>query len=253
MLALQACGTKSSSTGNDGDPIPTISMHLEARVEAKDNNVAIVSIALNDGRSHGVQYRLDGGDYFRACVASQCKNLIDDYSQLGAYVPFFPIGYANRFTYLSDTEYVLSFSRPNERNAPTTNVSLPQAFSIDTPAHQQSVTDGEVVQVSWSPSGASDTVFTFADMECRHIDGRTSNADGVTRINTRGDGREPLNVDDLLAQIRLMPFGIVPIVGCTIDIEVTHERRGSIDPAFRGGYIFGSVSRKVQVNYVPSR
>jgi hypothetical protein len=253
VLALQGCGTQSSSTGNDGDPVPTSAMHLEARVETKDDNVALVSIAVNDGRSHGVQYRLDGGDYFQACVASQCKNLIDDYSQLGAYVPFFPIGYANRFTYLSDTDYVLSFSRPDARGAPNTRVSLPQPFNIDTPAEQQSVSDGEIVLVSWSPQGTGDTVFVFADADCRHTDGRASSSEGVTLGDTGGDGRESLRIDDLIAQIRQTPLGFVPIQSCTIDIDVIHERRGRIDPEFRGGYIFGSVSRKVRVNYVPSR
>jgi hypothetical protein len=250
-LILQACTTQSSSTGNDGDPVPTGSMNLEARIDASDASVAIVSIQVNDG--HAVQYRLDGGDYFKACVSGQCKNLIDDRSQLGAYIPFFEIGYANRFDFWSDTDYVLSFNRPDAKSAPNSRVSLPASFTIDTPANQQLVTDGEVVQVAWSPSGARDAVTVYSTAHCRHYDGRTTRTDKFTQADVNADGRENVRIDDLIAQARAAQVSISAIQNCDVDVEVTHERYGIIDPAFRGGYILGVVSRKVRLNYLPSR
>jgi len=250
--AVQACNTQSSSTGGPhGEPIPTNSMYLNARVEAQDNSVAVVSVRVNDGYSIGTQYRLDGGDYFRACVGAQCRSLIDDYTQLGAYIPFFPIGYANRLNFLSDTDYVVSFTRPDARNAPNSRVSLPSAFSIDTPAHRQQVTDGEIVTVSWSPAGTRDLVEVSADADCRHLDGQRSSAAGLTLTDANADGREEIRIDDIVGQVRTHTANPSPLQRCDIDIVVTHERRGSVDAAFRGGYIVGVVSRKIVLDYLP--
>jgi len=40
------------------------------------------------------------------------------------------------------------------------------------------------------------------------------------------------------------------ITRCSIDVTVSHELRGRIDPAFRGGIARGIVSRKVSLDYI---
>jgi hypothetical protein len=43
-----------------------------------------------------------------------------------------------------------------------------------------------------------------------------------------------------------------PLRRCDFNVAVTQERRGTIDPAFGGGYINGRVVRSVNMHYVPA-
>ncbi|HEX6396389.1 MAG TPA: hypothetical protein VFZ95_03115, partial [Steroidobacteraceae bacterium] len=75
---LLACGPKSSSTsGPNGGAVPTSRIHMYLTVEASDDDVAVVRANLNDGHLLGSTYRLDGGDYLRACMSGQCRPMSD--------------------------------------------------------------------------------------------------------------------------------------------------------------------------------
>ena len=80
VTLLQSCGDpKSSSTsGPDGGPVPTSRMTIDLRVEASDSGIAVVRANLNDGLALGKSYRLDGGDFFRACVNGVCRIMADN-------------------------------------------------------------------------------------------------------------------------------------------------------------------------------
>jgi hypothetical protein len=158
VTLLTACGDpKSSSTsGPDGGPVPTSRMTIDLRVESGESDIAVVRANLNDGRPLGKSYRLDGGDFFRACVNGVCRNMADNDSVTSP-------DYIARFDYQSDVDYVVAFNRQGAQSAPNSRVTLPPAFTIVTPANHQQVTDGETVLVSWTPTGAP----AFADAELR--------------------------------------------------------------------------------------
>src|SRR3982750_4192027 len=147
ISVLQGCSApKSSSTsGPDGGAVPTSQMTIDLKVESKDPGTAVVRANLNDGKVLGKSYRLDGGDYFRACVSGLCRNMADNDSLDSP-------DYIARFDYQSGVEYVVAFNRLEGGNAPDSRVTLPPAFTIVTPANHQQVTDGESVLVSWSPT-----------------------------------------------------------------------------------------------------
>jgi hypothetical protein len=122
-------------------------MTIDLRVEASESGIAVVRANLNDGRALGKSYRLDGGDYFRACVNGVCRTMADNDSLDSP-------DYIARFDYQSGVDYVVAFNRLDARSAPDSRVTLPPAFTIVTPADHQQVTDGETVLVSWTPTGA---------------------------------------------------------------------------------------------------
>src|SRR5688572_25620437 len=104
---LQACGggPKSSSTsGRDEGPVPTSRMSIFLTVESSDPDTALVRANLNDGRVFGSSYRLDGGDYFRACVGGECRTMHDNDS-------VFTPDYIARLDYQPGVEYLVSFNR----------------------------------------------------------------------------------------------------------------------------------------------
>ena len=241
---VQACGgPKSSSTsGPEQGPVPTSRMTIKLTVEANDSNTAVARANLNDGRTLATSYRLDGGDYFRTCVNGVCRNMADNDSILEP-------DYIARFDYQPGVEYVVSFYRNQDRNAPDSRVILPPAFTIVTPANGQNVTDGETVVVSWSPTGAPARVGMTHSTECTLVGGALSVSSGTLGDDADGDGRESVRIDPILNFVRSSGSGAIS--RCRIDIKVRHELQGRVDPAFRNGTALGIVSRTVRLDYIP--
>src|SRR5688572_6825756 len=170
VTLLHACGggPKSSSTsGPDGGAVPTNRIDIYLTVESTDLRTAVVRANLNDGRALGTSYRLDGGDFLRACVSGVCRSMADNDS-------VFTPDYIARFDYQSGVDYVVSFNRQQARSAPDSRVVLPPAFTIVTPADRQQVTDGETVVVEWAPTGAPARVTLSYEAECTYTSGPQS-------------------------------------------------------------------------------
>ena len=244
MALLQACADpKSSSTGGpDGGPVPTSRMSLDLRVESTDLRIAVVRANLNDGRSFGASYRLDGGDFFEACVNGVCRVMADNDSLSSP-------DYIARFDYQSDVDFVVSFNRRQDRDAPNSRVILPAAFTIVTPANRQQVTDGETVLVSWTPTGAPAGVTLDYHADCSYLGGWESHLGGSLGVDANGDGRESIRIDRVVDLARQNEPA--PLNRCSIDVIVSHELQGRIDPAFHNGTAVGVISRAVTLDYVP--
>lgn len=244
VALLQGCGDpKSSSTsGPDGGPVPTSRMSIRLTVESKDPGTAVVRANLNDGRVAGDSFRLDGGDFLRACISGVCRSMADNDS-------VFAPDYIARFDYQPGVDYVVSFNRQQGQNAPDSRVKLPQPFSIVTPANRQQVTDGETVLVTWSPTGAPARVSLGYAADCTFASGTHGFSSGTLSTDSNADGRESVRIDPIVDFARTS----VPstITGCSIDVTVSHELQGRIDPAFDDGTAVGIVSRKVNLNYIP--
>jgi hypothetical protein len=244
VMLLQACGgPKSSSTsGADGGPVPTNRIHISLTVESSDPGIAVVRANLNDGKLFGESYRLDGGDFLRACVIGVCRNMADNDS-------IFTPDYIARFDYQPDVDYVVSFNRQQGGNAPDSRVSLPPAFTIVTPANGQQVTDGDSVLVTWTPTGAPLSADLTYDAECTFLSGQHGVSFGTLSTDSNLDGRESVRIDPIVDFARSNSTS--RITRCSIDLIVSHERRGRIDPAFDDGLARGIVSRKVNLDYIP--
>jgi hypothetical protein len=241
---LQACGgpESSSTSGPNGGAVPTNRISMYLTVESTDLGIAVVRANLNDGKVLGNSYRLDGGDYLRACLGGTCRPMADNDS-------IFTPDYIARFDYLSGVDYVVSFNRQDARNAPDSRVKLPPAFSIVTPVNRQPVTDGDTVQVSWAPSGAPARVQLWYEAECSFMTGPQSFSTGTLSRDDNADGRESVRIDPIVTFARTNT--VSPVTRCSIDIIVRHEIDGRVDPAFDDGVAIGIVSRQVRLDYTP--
>ena len=244
VALLQACGgPKSSSTsGPDGGAVPTSKISIYLSVESAEPDLAVVRANLNDGRALGLSYRLDGGDFLRACVSGVCRSMADNDS-------VFTPDYIARFNYQPGVEYVVSFNRQEAQNAPDSRVILPPAFTIVTPANRQQVSDGDSVLVSWTPTGAPARVSMSYDAECTYLSGAKSFLGGVLGTDSNADGQESMSIDRIVDVARFDSPS--PVTGCRIDVIVRHELEGRVDPAFDDGTAVGIVSRKVRLDYIP--
>lgn len=243
-VLLDACGSpKSSSTsGPNGGPMPTNRITMDLRVESTEPGKAVVRANLNDGKLAPTSYRLDGGDYLRACMSGVCRSMADNDS---VYNP----DYIARFDFQSGVDYVVSFNRLEAQTAPDSRVALPPAFTLVTPANHQPVTDGETVIVEWSPSGAPARVALAYNAECTFLSGTKSFSTGTLSEDSNGDGRESVAIDPIVTFARTNSTST--LTRCTIDVIVRHEIQGRVDPAFDHGSARGIVSRKVSLDYVP--
>ena len=242
-LVLQSCGDpKSSSTGGpEGGPVPTNRMTINVSVESSTPTTAVARATLNDGKSLGSSYRLDGGDFFRTCVNGVCKTMADNDSLDSP-------DYIARFDFQPGVDYVVSFTRQDGQNAPDSRIVLPPAFTIVTPANHQQVTDGESVIVSWTPTGAPARVALSYQSECTFAAGPSFSSVALT-TDANGDGRETVRIDPIIEAART--GSATAPSRCSIDVTVSHERQGRIDPAFRNGTAVGIVSREVNLVYIP--
>jgi hypothetical protein len=244
VALMQACsGPKSSSTsGPDGGPVPTSRMTINLKVVSDATNTAVVRANLNDGRVTGASYRLDGGDFFRACVNGVCRAMADNDS-------VFTPDYIARFDYMPGVDYVVSFNRQEAQNAPDSRVVLPQPFTIVTPANHQQVTDGDTVLVSWTPAGAPARASLTYDANCTFVAGPSSISTGTLSADTNADGRESVRIDPIVDLARSNATSRV--TRCSIVVTVSHELQGRIDPGFRSGTALGIVTREVTLDYIP--
>jgi hypothetical protein len=244
VLLLQACGgPKSSSNGGaDGGPVATSRMYLYLTVEASDSSTTVVRANLNDGQLFGESFRLDGGDFLRACLNSSCRNMADNDS-------VFTPDYIARLSYQPGIDYKVSFNRQGARDAPDSRVALPPPFTIVTPANRQQVTDGATVVVEWSPTGAPLLADLNYEADCTHSSGPHSFSGGDLTTDSNGDGRESVRIDPIVEFAHAIT--LPPVVRCSIDIIVSHEIRGLIDPAFKNGIARGIVSRRINLDYIP--
>jgi hypothetical protein len=243
LLAGCGGGPKSSSGGGpQGTAVPTSQIYLYLTVESTDGRNAVVRANLNDGKVFGANYRLDGGDFLRACVGGFCRGMTDNDS-------VFTPDYIARFDYQPGIDYVVSFNRQQTPGAPDSRVALPPDFSIVTPASRQPVTDGDTVLVSWSPNGAPARVELSYDAECTFQSGSKGFSSGTLGADADADGSEPVRVDPIVS---FAQTGVIsPISRCSIDVIVRHELDGRIDPAFDDGIAVGSVSREINLDYIP--
>jgi hypothetical protein len=244
LVTLQACGDpKSSSTsGPEGGPVPTSRMTINLSVVSSEPGTAVVRANLNDGRPLGNSYRLDGGDFFRACISGACRTMADNDSVTSP-------DYIARLNFQPGVEYVVSFNRQQAQNAPDSRVTLPQPFTIVTPANHQQVTDGETVLVSWTPTGAPARAYLRYAADCTLLSGAHSVSSGTLSDDSNADGRESVRIDPIVEFVR--SGATSTITRCSIDITVSHELQGRIDPAYRNGTAVGIVSREVNLDYIP--
>ncbi|MEJ0087207.1 MAG: hypothetical protein WDO72_16155 [Pseudomonadota bacterium] len=240
-MLLQACAPKSSSkSGAAGGPVPTSAMTLNFSVDSNELGIAVARANVYNDRGAGESFRLDGGDFFRTCVNGVCKTMDGDNSLLTP-------AYIARFDYQQGADYVVSFNRKKGGNAPDSRVAVPAPFVFVTPADHQQVTNGDTVVVEWSPTGAPARVDLSYNSDCTMASGPHAYSSGLLSTDDNADGRESVNIDPLVA----FPNSFPAVTRCSIDVTVRQEMRGQIDPAFDGGLARGTVSRKINLDYIP--
>jgi len=85
------------------------------------------------------------------------------------------------------------------------------------------------------------------EADCTFLNGTHGFSGGDLSDDTNSDGRESVRIDPMVT----FANSTSPVTRCSIDIIVSHELQGRLDPAFHHGFARGVVSRRVNLDYIP--
>lgn len=226
--AIAGCG---GSSAVDSETVETQALWVGVRFEASGTGATGVNVELNAGGSSGDDVRLTANERLEVNASGLIVVLDEDEDLLDLdYEGSVP-------TDASDTLLTLSLFRADGTVNNSTRVNLPNLFTITSPANNQAMMVGEIINVQWSPV-ANGTIAI----------GITTQCSGFTRadfLDVPDNGSYTINT-------AVLPGIQDPATprenGCTLTIDLTRERRGTIDPAFRGGgFVLAVQERSVQL------
>jgi len=215
----------------DSEAIDTQAFWVGVRFEAPGNGATGINVEINVGGSSGSDVRLSADERLEVNANGLIVILQEDED-------FLDIDYEGSVpTDASNTLFTLSLFRADGSVNNRTRVNLPAPFTITSPANNQAVTVGEIINVQWSPAGSG--VIALAVM---------TQCSGFTRadfFDLPDNGNYTINTATLPG---IQDPAIPRENGCTLTVDLTRDRRGTIDPAFRGGgFVSAMQERTVQL------
>ena len=226
--AIAGCG---NSNAVDSETLETQRLWVGVRFEAPGNGVTGVNVELNEDGSSGNDVRLSANERLEVSANGIIVVLDEDED-------FLDIDYeGNLPTDASGTLFTLSLFRADGSISNRTRVNLPDLFTITSPASNQATMVGDIIDVRWSPA-AGGSIAMSVMTQCS----------GFTRadfLDVPDNGSYTINTAALPG---IQDPAIPRENGCTLTIDLNRERRGTIDPAFRGGgFVTAKQERTVQL------
>lgn len=213
--ASAGCG---NSNAVDSETLETQRLWIGVRFEAAGNGTTGVNVEINEGGRSGNDVRLSANERLEVDANGLIVVLDEDED-------FLDIDYEGSVpTDASNTLFTVSLYRADGSINNRTRVNLPDLFTITSPANNQATTVGDIIDVAWSPASGNSIAV-----------GITTQCSGFTRadfIDVPDNGSYTI---DTAALPGLQDPAIPRANGCILTIDLTRERRGTIDPAFLGG------------------
>jgi hypothetical protein len=225
---IAACGNPNAT---DSETLETQGLWMAVRFEASGNGATGVNVEINEGGRSGNDVRLSPNERLEVNANGMIVVLNEDED-------FLDIDYEGSVpTDASNTPLTLSFYRADGSVVSGTRVNLPNYFEITSPANNQATTVGDFVPVRWTPAGGG-TIALDITTQCSgylRADFYDISDNGSYTINTA-------------ALPGIQDPAIPRQNGCTLTVELTRERRGTLDSAIRGGgYVIAVQERTVQL------
>jgi len=207
--------------------IRTTGIYPEIVVTATGNGTSVVEVQLKTGGPNSNTYlELRGEDTLETTVGEETKTL--DGTSSDTYRASFDVD-------AEDTEFVIAFLRGDEdENAPASRVTMPAPFELAVEVTEASRTADDI-EFTWDPP-ASGNVTWEADGDCIFGEEDDTPDDGAATI----------------AAGTLEALSSKQDETCTVDLQLTRSRRGTIDPAFtEGGRIVARHVRRDSFSSTP--
>lgn len=222
--AIAGCG---NSNAVDSETLETQGLWVGVRFEATGNGATGVNVEINEGGRSGNDVRLSANERLEVNGNGMIVVLEEDED-------FLDIDYEGSVpTDASDTLLTLSLFRADGSVNDRTRVNLPNKFTITSPANNQATIVGDVIVLQWSPAGGGTIAM-----------GITTQCSGLLRADFLDVADNGSYTIDTAALPGLQNPAIPRDNGCTLTIDLTRERRGTLDPAFRGGGFVSAVQER---------
>ncbi|MBT8080745.1 MAG: hypothetical protein KJO31_19340 [Gammaproteobacteria bacterium] len=221
---IAGCGNPNAV---DSESLATQALWVGVRFEATGNGSTGVNVEINEGGRSGNDVRLSQNERLEVDANGFIVVLEEDED-------FLDIDYEGRVTTdASDTLLTLSFYRADGSVNDGTRVTLPGIFAISSPSNDQEVVVGDVIDLQWAAPGSGMIALAI-----------TTQCSGFTRADF-------LDVPDngsYAIDTAMLPGIQDPEIprenGCALTVDLTRERHGTLDQAFRGGGFVSAVQMR---------
>ena len=222
LLAIAFAGCSQTSSEN----VTTQGIFADIRVIAVGNGATVVKVQLQVGNGgiNRTQLILAPGDTLTATANGIQKTMVRDTSLIGEveYWTSFPFADA-------DTLYTVAFNRANGMSAPNSNVTLPDGFVVMTPVNATVFRTGEVIGVSWAPSGTATVPSISITVDCVLTTGIFISESRNLSPST-DSGASSIAVDSVI------PSGPIDTNQlCEATVYLSRQRYGNLDPNYGEG------------------
>lgn len=236
MLAATLAGCSSSGMDVDSEQVVTRNIWAGMNLESKGNGNTRVKVELNENGRSGSNIRLSPSERLEVDAAGVIVILKED-------VDFADIDYEGTVpTDVGNTLFRISLFRADGTINSGSFISIPATFDIASPLRNQNFAVSERIPLSWSQASAGNQIELEVSTQCPSTSGGTATT--VEWFMIGDTGTRSFNTGNLRVarDSRLVRGGI-----CDMDITLRRERRGTLDPTFRGGgFVLATQIRSVK-------
>jgi len=223
LLGAAASGACGSTTS---DNVTTEGVHADIDVFANGSGRTFVDAELEAG-SGGLgrtSLQLSRGDKLTVTANGIQKSMAEDRSVVGRF------RYAATFDFDdAGTLFTVSFIRDDAENAPNSNVTLPDGFTVTLPLNNDVFSQAEDIPIAWTPSATLIVPSIKVSLSCRTTSGIIfTDTDTVTLSDDTGVANFPVAA--------VIPIGTLDTTRlCDGEIHFSRWRRGNLDPNYGEG------------------
>ncbi len=234
FVLLSIVGTLTGCIGSsDSEDIRTSGLYASIKVTASEDNRSEVSVRLRVGDSHSKTYlTLTGGDRLQATLNSSIIEHID-IKDGSRYRGSFNTPGAGQ----ENASYLISFTRPNDTDAPSSTVSMPPTITGFTANPSSSFSRGtEVLTLTWNATAQNQKVSLGFSGDCITDTSLEANSStGIYAVN-------PLTLSS----------NTTPEENCAITITAKTSNTGTVDTAYgEGGVITATRTSLLSLTSTP--
>ena len=212
-----------SSTTSDNVTTEGINADIDVFANGSGSTFVDAELEVGDGLG-GTSLQLVAGDRLTVTANGIQKTMTEDASIIGRF------RYEASFDFDdAGTMFTVSFSRNNGKNAPNSNVTLPEGFVVQSPQSNDVFSQADDVPIQWTPNGTTITPDIDVSLSCTTTGGVVFTAS--QDVATSGDtGVASLPIASVI------PIGTLDTTRlCEGEVHFSRWRRGNLDPAYGEG------------------
>jgi len=212
-----------SSTTSDNVTTEGINADIDVFANGSGSTFVDAELEVGDGLG-GTSLQLVAGDSLTVTANGIQKTMTEDESIIGRF------RYEASFDFDdAGTMFTVSFSRNKGKNAPNSNVTLPEGFVVQSPQSNDVFSQADNVPIQWTPNGTTITPDIDVSLSCTMTGGIIFTAS--QDVATSGDtGVASLPVASVI------PIGTLDTTRlCEGEVHFSRWRRGNLDPAYGEG------------------